>query len=180
MPRLARVCWVGSVAGFIGAVVIMLTSFLPTPPVLSLGLLDYLLIGALGKAFAGVHLLRRRARRDGEPRVVPITRTYVMEMSPAPPSVVRAYCGYVFVALIVGGVSIFMSMGGQPGAGHGHYWLNDHGVVTNISHAAYIHASAVQQRMFSAFCSLAYGLGCLSSWPAEQRRGGCPDRRGSS
>jgi hypothetical protein len=77
---------------------------------------------------------------------------------------------YFFAAWLVGVVTI-TSIGGQPTKVDGRYFLNNHGTYTPVSHAAYLHAVGLTQRLFSIIPSVFYALGVIVNYPSHRRGG---------
>jgi hypothetical protein len=83
--------------------------------------------------------------------------------------------GLGFGVLFVGAWLVLMSsitrIGGQPAVSGGHYFLNDHGSLIAVTKAAYEHALALQQRIFTLGPSVFFALGVLVHYPRRDAGG---------
>ena len=57
------------------------------------------------------------------------------------------------------------SLGGNPVASHGRYYLNDHGYFTQVTKAQYEHAVALSQRLFAIVPSVFFAINVLLNRP---------------
>jgi hypothetical protein len=74
-----------------------------------------------------------------------------------------------FIILFIGAwlvlVSSIADIGGQPTMSGGRYYLDDHGTLIPVTHAAYQRALVLQQRIFTLGPSVFFALGVLAHYP---------------
>ena len=157
-----------SAAGFAAEVLIVVSTVLPGAPLLPLQAPDILFFGVFIVAIPTVMEFHERQQASGlKSRNLSVRD--LQGLVAAPPAVTRAFYGYFALAAAIALISLLMATGGDPGHGHGHYWLNNHGVVTNVSRSTYLQAVAVSQRIFSVIPSVFYALAILFHWPGATK-----------
>jgi hypothetical protein len=80
------------------------------------------------------------------------------------------YAAWVFVGcFLIAWMVIFITMvrhtgGGQPTELHGHFYLNDHGSLTLVSHSEYVDEELRWQRVFSLGAACFFGAAVMVNW----------------
>jgi hypothetical protein len=146
-PR--RVVWIAAVVGLSADLIIALTTVLPDAPLLpqwpEFAVFPFLFV---------VHLrtvLVFRGRKAG-----------FREMFDPLPRPIYLACGALFVGAWVVTLWSITHLRGQPEQHGGAYFLDDHGSLIPVSHAAYRHALVLQQRIFSLIPGVFFGVGVLA------------------
>lgn len=171
MVRAGKFIFRLSVIGFAAEVIIALSTFLPGAPLVPEATPFVLFPGIFIVHFRSVRLLNRLRKQSGLSRFG-FSMRQLVDIVPAPRAITISFFVYFFAAWILGVLTI-PSIGGQPTKVDGRYFLNNHGTYTPVSHAAYLHAVALAQRLFSIIPSVFYALAVIVNYPS--RPPGGPD-----
>jgi hypothetical protein len=75
---------------------------------------------------------------------------------------------FTIAMLVVAAFAFIHLTGGQPEAIHGRYYLNDHGSLTHVTHAAYEQSRIWTGRLFTAIPALFFlGSACVNHQPSR-------------
>lgn len=144
-----------SAAGFGLASALLAVTFIPGAPLLPTWLFFVLMGSAI---FVGVH--RVRGRRGIWTGTMRISTDGVLKNIPAG---LRVPVQGVFLLMVLVAVLSFIHVvGGQAEIIHERYYLDDHGALTQVTHAAYEQSRIWTGRLFTAFPAMFFlGSACL-------------------
>jgi hypothetical protein len=129
------------------------TTFMPGAPILPQDLPLLLFPGIFVVHFRSVVLLAARPR----PSLRILLRRIPWQASVA--------FVVLFVACWFIAGSAISEIGGQPTERGGQFFLNDHGSLIPVTHAEYLHAIVLSQRIFTLIPAVFYALGVIVNLP---------------